>query len=83
MSNVALYYYCGKGTEQNFKEAFKWYKKSAEGGDAGSMNCIGVMYKSGQGIAKDYEKAIEWFNKAIKAGDNIAKYNLGNCYFLA
>ena len=45
------------------------------------MNCIGVMYKSGQGIAKDYEKAIEWFNKAIKAGDNIAKYNLGNCYF--
>ena len=53
-------------------EAAKWYKLSAEQGDAQSQGNIGVMYYAGQGVALDYIQAYKWLyiagNKGYEKG---------------
>lgn len=36
-------YYTGEGVAQDKQEAFKWYRKAAECGDAEAQNIIGTM----------------------------------------
>jgi len=53
----------------NKKEAFFWYKKAADNGDAQAMFNVGSFYYKGIGIAKDDAKAVEYYRKARDAGD--------------
>ena len=54
-------YYKGQGVEQDDKEAFKWWKKAAEPGNANAQVNLGAMYADGKGVTKDYVKAYKWF----------------------
>ena len=49
-------YYQGRGVEQSYSEALKYYQQSAEQGNSNAQNNLGVMY----------EKVLE-LNKAIQA----------------
>ena len=61
--------YAGLGKEvQNFKKAFEWYKKGAEGGNPTAMHNISIMYNKGIGVAKDKSKASYWYQKALDNG---------------
>ena len=65
-------YYSGQGVPKDIELAFKWYRKSAEQGNADAQNKLGVMYEKGQGILKDDKEAVKWFRKSAKQGNTEA-----------
>jgi TPR repeat protein len=58
-------------------EAFKWFEKAAENGNAVAMNNVGSLYAKGQGVPQDYAKARDWYKKAAEKGNGVAMNNLG------
>ena len=55
----------GEGVEKDYAEVVKWYRKSADQGDAVAQNILGIMYEKGNGVEKDYVEALKWYNKAV------------------
>ena len=74
--NMARDYY-GK---ENYKEAIKWYMKSAEKGNDAAQSDLGVMYFSGQGVPQNYSESAKWFRKAAEQGNAESQSNLGVMY---
>ncbi len=68
-------YYSGKGVQQDYAEAVKWYRKAAEQGHAGAQLDLGWMYAQGEGIQQDYAEALKWYRKAAEQGNASAQYN--------
>ena len=77
--------YYSKGKEAydrgNYTEAVKWYRKSADLGDAAAQNGLGYCYEYGKGVGQDYAEAVKWYRKSANQGNADAQYNLGNCYY--
>lgn len=74
-------YYSGKGVEQNYSEAVKWFYKAAERGHAIAQNNLGVMYYKGDGVAQDYVESVKWYRKSAEQGYADAQRNLGLIYY--
>ncbi|CAI2168522.1 20503_t:CDS:2 [Funneliformis geosporum] len=70
----------GQGISKNVAEAYKFYKKSAEGGFAPAYKKVGLCYDMGTGVAVDKEKAFYWIEKSAEADDNYGQYTLGRFY---
>ena len=62
------------------EEAVRWFRRSAEQGDARGQNNLGVMYDTGQGLREDDEEAVRWYRRAAEQGNPRAQYNLGLMY---
>ena len=80
---LGLKYYFGKGVEQNYKKAFEYFTKSAEGGYAWGWYNLGTMYEHYRGegaVYSDSEKAIECYTKAAELGIVDAMLKLGELY---
>ncbi|PKB98354.1 HCP-like protein [Rhizophagus irregularis] len=60
--------YHGKGVDQNFSEALKYFEKAAEDGFKVAMYNAGNMYYNGIGCTKDIEKA-KYYMKLAAYGD--------------
>jgi TPR repeat protein len=60
----------------NMAEAFFWWKKAADSGDADAMFNVGSAYSVGRGVDKDLTKAIEYYRKARDAGNDAAEHIL-------
>ena len=69
-SLVGSMYAEGKGVQQNYKTAVKWYTLAAEQGYANAQSNLGLMYAKGQGVQQDYVRAHMWFNIAATYGDS-------------
>lgn len=74
--NMGVYY----SQSGDYKQAVKWYKKSAEQNYAFAQHNLGYCYEHGEGVPQDYEKAAEWYKKATAKGDPNAQNNLGVLY---
>lgn len=61
-------YQYGLGTEKNYFDAYKYYKKSASSNYPQAFYQIGTLYKDGLGVNKDNKKAIEYFKKSYDLG---------------
>ncbi|MEY8701744.1 tetratricopeptide repeat protein [Francisella philomiragia] len=61
-------YQYGLGTEKNYFDAYKYYKKSASSNYPQAFYQIGTLYKDGLGVNKDNKKAIEYFKKSYNLG---------------
>jgi TPR repeat protein len=71
--------------QTNFKEALKWFRKSAEKGDPDAQNALGQMYQDGEGVKQDYAEAAKWFRLAAEhvldfGGAGQGRNNLGLLY---
>ncbi len=77
---LGLCYQKSYETEENAKEAFKWYEKSAEAGCASGQYHLGWCYQEGYGTEEKPEEAFKWFKKSAEAGCAGAMYCLGWCY---
>jgi len=66
----------GKGPDQNFKEAAKWYLRSASKGFAQAQYRLGTLYERGLGVKKDEARAKEWYGRAAEQGNVKAMHNL-------
>lgn len=60
----------------NYAEAVKWYRKSAEQGNAVAQYNLGNCYYDGNGVPQSYEGAVKWLRKAAEQGVADAKEEL-------
>jgi len=79
--NLGAKYYYGKGVPQDYAEALRLYRKSAEQGLAKAQDALGYMYLTGQGVPQDYAEALRWYEKAAEQGDAKAQFDLGSMYY--
>ena len=63
-SNLGLMFEIGQGVNQDYKAAFKWYKRAADQGNADAQNNLGFMYLQGLGVTQDYKVALKWYKLA-------------------
>ena len=56
------------------REAVKWYRKAADGGNADAMPNLGYMYEQGRGVPRDEAEAVKWYRKAADAGIAKARF---------
>ena len=80
-SVLANFYYNGLGTDQNYKKAYYWFKKSAEQGYAGAQYSLADLYYEGLGTDQNYERAFYWAKKSAEQGFTIAQYSLAGLYY--
>ena len=83
--NLAVGYDTGKGVPQDFNEAFKWYRKAAEHGNARAQNKLGELYELGQdanglGVPQDINESFKWYRKSAEQGYPLAQVSLGWMY---
>ena len=65
----------GHGVAQDYAAALRWYRKSAEQGNAKAQVNLSGMYYKGLGVAQDYIQAHKWYNRAAMQGDKKAAKN--------
>ena len=65
---------------QDYKEAARWYRKSAEQGEALAQHKLGKLYHKGEGVPQDYKDALRWYRKSAEQGHGQAQYILGLMY---
>ena len=75
--DLAMAYVRGDEIEQNYEEAFKWYKAAAEQGDADAQNSLYNRYAKGEGVEQNSEEAMKWLHRSAEQGHGLAYYNLG------
>ena len=61
-------YYNGQGIPQDYAEAMKWERLSAEQGYAPAQCTLGWMYHEGRGTPQDYAEAVKWTRLAAEQG---------------
>ena len=59
----------------------KWYRLSAEQGNADAQYNLGGMYLWRKGVTQDYKEAIKWYRLAAAQGNLDAQLNLGSMYY--
>ena len=73
--------YNQKGNEalqkKEYAEAFNWFKKSAEAGDAYGQYHLAFCYRNGEGVDASEEEAIRWFRASANGGCQYAYNPLG------
>src|ERR1035437_9449556 len=58
----------------------KWFRLSAEQGDASAQNKLGYSSDQGQRVPQDYNEAAKWFRLSAEKGNVEAQHNLGLMY---
>ncbi|RMF03069.1 MAG: hypothetical protein D6773_07865, partial [Alphaproteobacteria bacterium] len=80
MERLGLIYQHGRGTDVDYGEALKWYRRAADLKSSLAMNQIGWLYHQGLGVEKDEREAISWYTRAAEAGNATAMANLAWSY---
>lgn len=62
-SKVGKYYLNGVGTEQNFNEALKWFKRAADQNDSEAIVYLIELYMQGKGTERNYEEILRYSEK--------------------
>lgn len=84
-SRLGTLYFWGRGTDQNWVEAVRWYRLAAEQGHVEAQLILGDLYHEGlsyegQSIAQDYAQAVYWYLQAADQGVAEAQNNMGVMY---
>jgi TPR repeat protein len=72
-------YFLGKGIEVNFKESFKYYKKSATDFPQAYVT-LGHMYAEGLGVKRNAQKAFQKYSIAAARNVDFGYFNVAQCY---
>ena len=59
-AGIAMLYANGKGVQQNYAEAGKWWIKAAEGGDLAAARHAWNLYRNGEGVERSPTIANQW-----------------------
>jgi len=70
----------GRGATIDLKQAFAWYHRAAELGDADAAASVGRMYANGAGVDKNEEKALQWLEEGQKRESPWALLALSSVY---
>ena len=61
----------GKGTQQNWPEAAKWWGKAAEGGHVPAAQSLSMIYRGGAGVKSDAALSEKWGKFALEHSPEI------------
>ena len=70
----------GLGTEQDYKQAFDWFLKSATEGNKFAQYSLANLYYYGNGVEKDLSQAFLWYQKSSSQGQPYASYAIAQMY---
>lgn len=56
-------------TDEGYKTAIEWFKRSLRHGHAKAASQLGVLYAQGRGVARDHARAAAYFKVAARAGN--------------
>jgi hypothetical protein len=70
----------GRGVQQSYPEAAKWYQMAADHGDGKAQNNLGSFYQYGLGVATNYSQALALYKQSAAQGNMMAQNNLGYMY---
>jgi len=76
-----LYLKGAYGVEQNFQQAFRYFKQAADQGNVGGKAYLGFMYAKGYGVKQNNETAIKYLTEAAEEDNAQAQAFLGHMYF--
>ena len=71
----------GFGVPQDYAEAIRLYRLSAEQGYAPAQSQLGTMYEHGYGMPEDSAEAAKLYRLAAEQGFRVAQRNLGVMYY--
>ena len=74
--NVGICYAAGKGVQQDYAQAYTWWKKAAEHGHVKAMVNLATCYEMGAGTTRDLIEAYNWYLEAAEHGDSFAAQKL-------
>ena len=77
---LAARYASGDGVEQDWAEAYKWFKLAAEQGVPTAQHNLAVMYERSRGTEQNLEEAAKWYEKAAEQGYPPSQFNLAVAY---
>lgn len=73
--------YCYRlGTEQDYKQAFDWFLKSAQEDNKFAQYSLANLYYYGNGVEKDLSQAFLWYQKSSSQGQPYASYAIAQMY---
>lgn len=61
-------YFSGRGVEQNYEKAVKWFKKAAGRGEPDSMFHLAICYNDGLGVEVDQDLAAHYLYESADRG---------------
>jgi Sel1 repeat len=71
------FYRDGLGSvRQDYTEAFRWYLKAAQQGNADSQHTLAVMYSKGLGVRQDKTESVKRYRLAADQGHTVSQYSL-------
>ncbi|MBA3813974.1 MAG: sel1 repeat family protein [Alphaproteobacteria bacterium] len=77
---IGCRYYNGVGTDINYEEAFKYYKKAADQSHANAQYMVGSMYYGGTGTCPNNKEAFKYYKNAADQNHADAQYMVGSMY---
>ena len=66
MYNIGLMYEVGKGVQNDPEQAYYWYRKAAEAGDARAAYMVDWCIENNFGTEN---AALEWYKRAVELGN--------------
>lgn len=73
-------YYFGIMVEQDYEEAFRWFKKAAEAGNRDAKSMLGYMYSAGEGVRQNFRESFKWYKEAMEDGVSSVIPNVAYMY---
>lgn len=74
---VGKYHFYGKGTEQNYEEAYRYFLKSD---NEYAWYSLGTMYQRGLYVERSDKEAFDYYLKSANKGNPFACYQVGDFY---
>jgi uncharacterized protein len=74
--NLGVMYAYGQGVTQDYQEALKLFRLSAEQGNPEAQCDLGAMHQAGFGVPQDYAQAMMWYLIAKANGSTLPDQNL-------
>ncbi len=63
-------------TQEDYRNALKWYRKGAELGNGTGIYGMGSLYYHGNGVKQDKKKALDWWIRSANQGATEAQKNV-------
>lgn len=80
LAAIAEAYYHGIGVPVNYDEAFRYYKKAAEMGNADALGQVGLCYELGRGTDRNLSSALDSYENASEMGSAFGTMKIGDFY---
>lgn len=70
----------GRAAPKNVKEALRWLRRAAQGGQADAQRLLAIKFYNGYDVAVDHDEALLWSKRLAESGDAPGQMMLASMY---